>query len=80
MRACRPSSSLIDKVSFDEDNCVLTVELAGRRSYAYFEVPRAVYNELCSAVSPGSFYNRCIKGRFACREVSPRRKFRPVEA
>lgn len=79
MRACRPRSSLLERVTFDEDDGVLTIALAGRRSYAYSGVPRAVYDSLCRADSPGGFYNRHIKGQFACRDLSPRRRFRPVD-
>lgn len=80
MRACRPTSSLLERVTFDDDAGVLTVTLTGERRYAYFGVSAALYRELCGAASPGAFYNRRIRGRFACREVWPRRRFRPAEA
>lgn len=83
MRACRPQSSLIERVTFAAADGaaelgVLTVNLAGRRSYAYFAVPEGLYHQLCQAPSPGRFYNEQIKRRFACREVGPARRFRPA--
>lgn len=78
MRACRPASSLVEHVAFDEDEGILTITLAGKRRYAYFEVPQALYRQLCQAPSPGRFYNEQIKQRFACREVGARRRFRPA--
>ena len=79
MRACRPRSSLLDRVAFDDDTGELTVTLAGRRLYAYAAVPRELFGELCRAASPGRFYNQRIKGRFACREVSPRKRYVPAD-
>jgi len=77
MRVCRPKSSLLDRVSFDEEQCELTVAFSPRRLYAYAGVPLALFRELCRAASPGRFYNEQIKGRFACREISPRKRYVP---
>jgi hypothetical protein len=79
MRACRPRSSLLQRVTFDEDTGELTITLPRDRRYAYLAVPQALYQELCRAASPGGFYNRFIKGQFDCRDLSPRRRFRPAE-
>ena len=77
MRACRPKSSLVEKVSFDEEARELVVSFNGRRSYAYAEVSLDLFRELCRAGSPGRFYNDRIKGHFACHEVNPRKRYRP---
>ena len=77
MRACRPKSSLLEKVTFDEDARELVVALPGRREYAYADVTLELFRELCRAASPGRFYNDEIKGRFACREIGPRKRYRP---
>ena len=79
MRACRPKSSLIDRLTFDEEARELIVGLAGRRAYAYAKVPLELFRELCRAASPGRFYNDRIKGHFACREVSPRKRYVPSD-
>ena len=75
MRACRPKSSLLERIVFDESSGLLTVAFTGRRIYEYAAVPLDVFRDLCRAASPGQFYNRYIKGNFACREVSPRRRY-----
>ena len=77
MRVCRPKSSLLERIAFDEGAGLLTVSFAGRRMYQYAAVPLALFRELCRAASPGRFYNNRIKGQFACREVSPRTRYRP---
>ena len=79
MRACSPKSSLVERITFDEASGELTIAFSRRRIYAYAAVPLALFRELCRAASPGRFYNERIKGRFACREVSPRRRYLPVE-
>lgn len=79
MRACRPSSSLIERIEFDEESGELTVAFGRTRKYAYAQVPLALFRELCRAASPGQFYNERIKGCFACRDVSPRRRYVPAD-
>ena len=75
MRACRPKSSLLQRIAFDESAGLLTVAFAGKRIYEYAAVPLDLFRDLCRAASPGQFYNRHIKGHFACREVSARRRY-----
>jgi hypothetical protein len=75
MRACRPKSSLLQRVDYDDGADLLTVTLPGQRIYQYAAVPLDLFRELCRATSPGQFYNRHVKGRFACREVTPRRRY-----
>lgn len=79
MRACRPSSSLIDRIEFDEARGELTVALGRSRRYAYAGVTLELFRELCRAASPGRFYNERIKGHFACRDLSPRRRYVPAD-
>ena len=75
MRVCRPKSTLLQRIAFDEGESLLTVSFAGRRMYEYASVPLTLFRELCRAASPGRFYNQRIKGHFACREVSPRKRY-----
>ena len=76
MRAVRLRSSTIDRALFDEEARELTLCFKGNRAYVYSGVPRAVFDALKTAASAGSYFNRCIKGSFACRPDPPRR-FRP---
>lgn len=77
MRACRPKSSLIERITFDEAARELVVVFPDCRRYAYDGVPIEVFRELCRAASPGRFYNQRIKGSFPCRDVSTRKRYRP---
>lgn len=78
MRAARLSSSLIDRAFFDEEAAELTICFRDSRKYIYSGVPCAIYDALKSAASAGAYFNRCIKGRFACRPDPERRRFRPA--
>jgi hypothetical protein len=77
MRACRPKSSLLTRVTFDEDAQELVVALPGRRQYAYADVSLELFRQLCRAASPGKFYNEQIKGRFACHAVGAAKRYHP---
>ena len=77
MRAARLNSSMIDRVLFDEEAAELVVCFRAGRKHIYSGVPRAIFDALRSAASAGAYFNRCIKGRFACRADPERRRFRP---
>ena len=77
MRAARLSSSMIDRILFDEDAQELTICFRAGAKYVYSGVPRAIYDALKSAASAGAYFNRFIKGRFSCRPDPQRRRFRP---
>ena len=69
---------MIDRIGFDDDAGTLSVTFKGSGKYIYEAVPRAIYDALAHASSAGTFFNERIKGRFACREVSGRRRY-PLE-
>ena len=77
MLASRLSSSAIERVAYDEDERVLSIWFRETGRYLYSEVPRAIYEGLKRAPSPGRYFNECIKRRFPCRPDTERRKFRP---
>ena len=79
MRAARLSSSMIDRVLFDDQAGELIVCFRDSGKYIYSGVPRAIYDSLRNAASAGAYFNRCIKGRFRCRPDPERRRFRPVD-
>jgi lysyl-tRNA synthetase class 2 len=76
IRGARLASSMIESVRFDEDAQELCVCFRGGRTYIYSKVPRPVFEALRSAASAGAYFNRFIRGRFACRSDPPSR-FRP---
>lgn len=78
MRACRiKTSSMIERVAFDDDAGVLSVSFRQTGKYVYYDVPAAVFEALCKATSAGAFFNEQIKGRFQCRRDPERRRFGP---
>lgn len=63
------SSSNIASAGWEADEAkpdegVLEVEFRSGRTYQYEQVPRAVFEQLKGASSPGSFLQREIVGRF----------------
>ena len=67
---------MIDRILFDDDAQELTICFKGSGKYIYSAVPQAIFDALKTAASAGAYFNRCIKGRFACRP-DPERRFRP---
>ncbi|WP_237235392.1 KTSC domain-containing protein [Sphingobium yanoikuyae] len=80
MRACRfKKSSMIERVAFDHEAHTLCISFRQTGKYLYYDVPAIIFDELCRAVSVGTFFNEQIKGRFACRRDPHRRRFGPTD-
>lgn len=79
MLARRLDSTLIQRIALDEDARTLCVAFRNGRRYVYEGVPRTLYEAFKRAPSAGKFFNEQVKGRFACREESPRRRY-PLDA
>lgn len=77
MLATRLSSSVIERVLYDEEASDLFICFRETGRYLYSGVPREIYEGLKRAPSPGRYFNACIKRRFPCRPDPERRKFRP---
>jgi hypothetical protein len=77
MLATRLNSSLIERIIYDEEASALSICFRETGRYLYSGVPRAIYEELKMAPSPGHYFNQCIKRRFPCRPNPERRRFRP---
>ncbi|HEY5721155.1 MAG TPA: KTSC domain-containing protein [Allosphingosinicella sp.] len=77
MRAARLSSSVIERIAYDEEENSLIIWFRETGRYIYSDVPRAIYEGLCRAPSAGRYFNACIKRRFPCRPDPERRRFRP---
>ena len=78
MRATRPSSSLISRICYLDEERLLRVRFRDGRLYCYFDVPPEAYEALRDAPSAGRHYNREIKGRYRCSYDPERRRFRPA--
>ncbi len=77
MRAVNLTSTLIHRALYDEAARTLTLCFRETGKYIYHDVPRILFEQLKAAPSAGSFFNRCIKGRYRCTFDPERRRFRP---
>jgi len=64
-------SLVIRRFMYVPESRQLTVEFVSGRRYAYSEVPAEDVDAFRSAFSKGSHFNRHIRDRFSCRELSP---------
>ena len=78
MLATRLSSSVIERILYDEEAAALFICFRETGRYLYSGVPRAIYEGLKKAPSPGRYFNECIKRRFPCRPDPARRRFGPA--
>jgi hypothetical protein len=53
------------------DRRELQVTFKSGRTYAYSEVPQAMYDAYMASPSKGAFFNIAIRGRFQFREMTP---------
>jgi hypothetical protein len=78
MRDCRfPSSSVIERIAYDDAATTLWVSFSGAGTYLYDDVPEAVFEDFCLAPSAGTFFHERIKDRYSFRRDPARRRFGP---
>ncbi|WFS03328.1 KTSC domain-containing protein [Rhizobium tumorigenes] len=58
-------SKLIDGVSYDEESHRLLLFMVNGHRREYVDVPLYVYTDLLATKSPGTYYTRLIKPKFA---------------
>jgi hypothetical protein len=58
------TSSNILEVGYDEPSQTLEVLFKGGHVYQYFDVPKAIFDELVGASSPGGYLNSEIKPNY----------------
>lgn len=78
LRAARLSSSMIERILYDDEARDLSIWFRETGRYVYSQVPKAIYEGLRKAPSAGRYFNACIKRRFPCRPDPERRRFRPA--
>ncbi len=62
-------STAIARAEYDPDNRVLQIWFRPSGGpYDHLDVPEEVFHDLCTAASPGRYYNRHIRDRY---EVVP---------
>ncbi len=59
-----PESSTIAGFEYDEKTQVLTVEFAKSGRYNYYDVPKALFEQMTVAPSKGQFLAQNIKGTY----------------
>ena len=72
MRRAHIESSVISSLGYDRRRNLLEVEFRTGRVYHYFMVPASMYETLRAANSIGAYFNREIRTRYPCREVTTR--------
>jgi hypothetical protein len=68
--ACMPSG-VIEKINYEPEHSRLTVIFMSGRVYEYYMVPATVASAFRNAVSKGTFFNKRIRDKYVCREVTP---------
>lgn len=63
------TSTNISSIGYDATNETLEVEFHNGGIYQYFQVPEAVYLELMSASSKGSYLHHQIKSRYQYKKI-----------
>jgi KTSC domain len=70
MKTIAVESTTLATVAYDVERAILELEFCDRSVYRYFGVPKDVHFALLLASSKGSYFNRSIRGRFACTRLS----------
>jgi lysyl-tRNA synthetase class 2 len=65
-------SSVIANFDYDTERAQLTVTFVTGRVYRYFLVPPDCVARFEAAQSKGGFFNRHIRDKYPCREVTTR--------
>ena len=63
-------SSVIAGFDYDEELAQLTVTFVTGRVYCYYMVPADCAAAFRAAFSKGEFFNKNIRDRFPCREIT----------
>jgi len=63
------TSSNVMSVGYDRNTLTLEVEFKTGSVYQYFDVPEAVYQELMSAASVGTYLNQNIKNSYRYAQI-----------
>jgi hypothetical protein len=66
MKPVALESGALISAAYDATRELLQLEFRDGAVYQYFDVAAAIYESLLQAPSKGSYFNRAIRGRFAC--------------
>jgi len=62
-------SSNIEAVGYDSEEREIYIRFLDGRTYAYGDTDESTFEELLSADSIGSYFNRVIKPNYPCRPL-----------
>ena len=65
-------STVIADFEYNADQAQLTVTFVAGRIYRYFLVPADCAARFAAAESKGGFFNKYIRDKYPCREVTTR--------
>lgn len=60
-----PNSSNLDEITYDDETQVLTVQFKSGLKYEYLSVPRATFEGLKEAKSPGSYFYNSVRSVYS---------------
>ncbi len=63
-------SSVVQSIDYEFVHSRLTVTFTSGRTYEYYMVPAAIASAFKSALSKGTFFNKRIRDKYICREIS----------
>jgi hypothetical protein len=63
-------SSVIQSFDYEAAHSRLTVTFTTGRVYEYYMVPAAIAAGFKEALSKGTFFNKRIRDKYACREIA----------
>ena len=69
MKPTAVDSTSLATITYDADHETLEISFRDQKIYQYLSVPSEVHEELLSAPSKGSYFNRQIRGRYAHHQV-----------
>ena len=55
------NSSTLERISYDREGLMLSVEFKSGVVYQYYDVPEHVYQDLLAAASPGQYLAQHVK-------------------
>lgn len=65
----RVKSSNICSIGYEDFNRILYVKFLDNSIYAYYKVPKDLFEQMLKSSSKGKFLHNCIKGRFSYKKI-----------
>jgi hypothetical protein len=69
MQRQKVESSSISEIGYDEQFATLEIEFIDGKVYQYFDVPKAVHDELLRSESIGKYFTTNVRGEYRFARV-----------